>query len=226
MTENNKIPAWDIPTRLFHWVLVLLIANAYLTYEFGDVQMKWHMWNGYALLTLCLYRLIWGIVGSSTARFADFIKGPGAVIGYLASLKSDHPQKYLGHNPAGGLMILALLGLILTQGSMGLFTSDEILVEGPLVFLTSSDWVTFAGTLHRVGFWVIFGFAALHVAAAVFYLVVKKENLIKAMINGKKDRADVPDGARLQARSPVLALVCLLLSAGLVWVGVNIWTYF
>ncbi len=219
---NKKVAAWDIPTRLFHWILVTLIAAAYLTYEFGDVNMTYHMWNGYTILTLCLYRLLWGFFGSSTARFSDFIKGPKAVIGYILSLRGNAPQKYLGHNPVGGLMIVALLGLILTQGTMGLFTSDDILVEGPLVFLVSSDWVDTAGSIHRLGFWVIVSFAAVHVAAALFYLFVKKENLIRAMVSGKKEAEIVPAGEELQAASPLKALIFLAISAGIVWFGVNI----
>jgi len=224
MTAKH-IPAWDLPTRLFHWILVGLIASAYLTYEFGDVTMTYHMWNGYAILTLCLYRLLWGLVGSNTARFSHFIKGPGAVIRYLNSACTSTPQKFLGHNPAGALMVVALLALIIAQGSMGLFTSDDILVEGPLVHLASTDLVDTAGSLHRIGFWVILGFVALHVLAAFFYLFAKKENLIRPMVTGKKDAHSVPPEESLQARSPVLALVCLALSAGLVWLAVNIGSY-
>ncbi|NVK20158.1 MAG: cytochrome b/b6 domain-containing protein [Methylocystaceae bacterium] len=224
MTQKH-IPAWDIPTRLFHWLLVALIASAYLTYEFGDVTMTYHMWNGYAILTLCLYRLLWGLIGSNTARFSQFIKGPGAIIGYLKSARTATPQKFLGHNPAGALMVLVLLALIIGQGSMGLFTTDEILVEGPLVFLASSDWVDLAGSLHRIGFWVIMGFVALHVVAAFFYLFVKKENLIRPMVTGNKEAESVPAGETLQPRSPLLALICLAISAGVVWFAVNIGAY-
>ncbi len=222
MTHDTKIPAWYIPTRLFHWILVLLILNAYLTYEFGDVLMTYHQWNGYAILTLCLYRVFWGVMGSNTARFSHFIKGPKAIIAYLRSITSDQPQKFLGHNPLGGLMVLALLSLLLTQGSMGLFTSDDIMVKGPLAYLASSSWVNFAGTLHRIGFWVILGFAALHILAALFYVFVKKDNLIRAMINGVKETSTVPKGEVLKPRSPILALLCLTLSASCVWLVVNI----
>lgn len=225
MIEQKKIPAWDLPTRLFHWLLVALIASAYLTYKFGDVTMTYHMWNGYAILTLCLYRLLWGLVGSNTARFCQFIKGPKAIFSYLKSAKTDQPQKFLGHNPAGALMVLALLGLLITQGSMGLFTTDDIIVEGPLVFLASGDFVSWAGTIHRIGYWVILGFAGFHVLAALFYVFVKKDNLIRAMIDGKKDKHSVPEGESLQARSPLLALACLLIAAGIVYLVVNISAY-
>jgi cytochrome b len=220
----NKVAAWDLPTRLFHWLLVVLIACAYISYEFGDVQMKWHMWNGYAILTLCVYRLLWGVLGSSTARFSHFIKGPRAIFGYIHSLRTGQPQKYLGHNPVGALMVMALLVMILVQGTMGLFTSDDIFVEGPLVFLASSDWVTLAGSIHRLGFWVIVSFVGLHVLAALFYLLIKKENLIRAMVTGKKEDKTVPADDVLQEVSPFRALALLALSAVLVWTGLNIWS--
>ncbi|WP_135077749.1 cytochrome b/b6 domain-containing protein [Terasakiella sp. SH-1] len=225
MKSNQKIPTWDLPTRLFHWTLVALFINAYLTFEFGDVNMTYHMWNGYAILTLCLYRLLWGLFGSNTARFSDFIKGPKAVFTYLMSLKDPMPQKFLGHNPVGGLMVIALLLLLLGQGSMGLFTTDEIIVEGPLVFLASSDMVSLAGTLHRLGFWVILACVALHVSAALFYLIFKKENLIRAMVTGNKDAEIVPEGQELKQQSSFKALILLACSAGTVWLALNIWHF-
>jgi len=219
----KKVAAWDLPTRLFHWLLVILMACAYLSYEYGDVNMTWHMWNGYALLTLGLYRLMWGLWGSSTARFSQFIKGPGVVFGYVKSQHTNQPQKYLGHNPVGALMVLSLLGLILVQGSMGLFTSDDIMVEGPLAYKASSDWVTFAGSIHRIGFWVITGFVGLHVFAVAFYLLVKKENLIRPMISGKKDIRFVPDGGVLIAAPLSRALLSVFLSCVVLWLVVNAW---
>ncbi|SCA55148.1 Cytochrome B561, bacterial [Candidatus Terasakiella magnetica] len=225
MRPKSTIATWDLPTRLFHWALVGLFINAYLTFEFGDVNMTYHMWNGYAILTLCLYRLFWGIIGSNTARFSNFIKGPKAVLSYLTSLIRPPSEKHLGHNPVGGLMVIALLMLLLGQGTMGLFTSDEIIVEGPLVFIASDDWVSLAGTLHRVGFWVILGFVGLHVSAAFFYLLFKKENLIRAMITGRKQSHTVPISQSLEKRPLYLAALCLGLAAGCVWLALNIWHF-
>lgn len=223
-SKSTTVPVWDIPTRVFHWLLVAMMISAFLTYTFGDLNMTYHKWNGYGLLTLVTYRLLWGVFGSNTARFTNFVRGPGAIWAYLKSLNGPKPQKVLGHNPVGGLMVLALLGLILTQGAMGLFTTDDILVRGPLVHLVSSSWSAFAGTLHRVGFYVITGFAAAHVLAALFYLVVKKENLIVAMLTGKKPSTIVPEGETLSAKPLLRALILLMVSAGLVWLGVNVWT--
>ena len=221
--SNNKqtVRAWDLPTRLFHWLLVILIINAYLTYEFGDINMTYHMWNGYALLTLILFRLFWGLWGSSTARFAHFIKGPSAIISYIKSMHSPTPKKFLGHNPAGALMVIALLSLIIIQGTMGLFTSDDILVEGPLASKVSSDFVEFAGFIHAQAYWVIVGFAGFHVFAVFFYLFVKKENLIKAMVTGKKASHDAPDNQSLNEKPLFLAIFSLILSAGIIWLIVT-----
>lgn len=218
--KKNMVKAWDVPTRLFHWLLVVLIACSYLSYKFGDVMMQWHMLNGYAILTLVIYRLLWGVIGSSTARFRDFIKGPGAVFSYLKALFSKEPQKFLGHNPAGGLMVVALLLLILGQGTMGLFSSDDIMVEGPLVHKVSSSWVSTASSFHRIGFWVIVGFVSLHVFAAFFYLLVKKENLIRPMVTGLKERKFVPENVSLREVSPLIALMLLAVVAALLWFGV------
>ncbi|MEG3617525.1 cytochrome b/b6 domain-containing protein [Magnetovibrio sp. PR-2] len=216
---QHTTPVWDVPTRLFHWSLVAMMAAAFLTYEFADINMTWHKWNGYGLLTLVVYRVLWGVFGSNTARFASFVLGPGAVLRYLKS-----PTQTLGHNPVGALMVLALLSLILVQGSMGLFTTDEILVEGPLVHLVSSDWSSLAGTIHRLGFYVIAGFAGVHVLAALFYLVVKKENLIGAMFSGRKVNTHVPPGERLKPESRLRAIFLLAFSGALVWLSVNVWT--
>lgn len=221
----KTVEAWDLPTRLFHWILAVLILCAYLSYEYGDVQMKWHMWNGYAILTLCLYRVLWGILGSSTARFGDFVRGPRRIWGYVLSLRNGQEERYLGHNPLGACMVLALLLLILGQGSLGLFTSDDIFVDGPLVFLASSDWVSFAGSLHRIGFWVIVGFVSLHILAALFYVFVKRENLVRAMVNGRKPVKQAPSAAQLQKAPLHRALFLLLFSAGVIWLSLNIWSF-
>ena len=137
--NDRPVPTWDLPTRIFHWALVLLIIDAWVSYSFGDVLMRWHMWNGYALLTLVLFRLMWGIWGSNTARFSGFVASPLRVVRYLRALARGEDEHYLGHNPAGGWSVLVLLGLILVQGVCGLFASDDILV-GRLA------------SVHRLGF--------------------------------------------------------------------------
>ena len=222
MKSKLPVPAWDIPTRIFHWALVLLFINAWVTHVYGDVTKQWHMWNGYAVLTLCVYRVLWGVFGSSTSRFTDFIRGPRETVDYFVSLLRGRPLMYLGHNPLGGLMVVALLLLLSVQGAMGLFTSDDIIVSGPLAYLASSSWVDLAGSIHRNGYWVILGFVVVHVSAAFFYLLIKKENLIKPMITGKKDPEIVPEGIQMHAMPWVRAMLFLCLAAAVVAFVVNI----
>ncbi|WP_426415409.1 cytochrome b/b6 domain-containing protein [Aestuariirhabdus sp. LZHN29] len=221
---RKTIPTWDLPTRIFHWTLVILIANAWVSWKWADIEMLWHMWNGYALLTLVLFRLLWGIWGSSTARFTHFVRGPSAVFRYLNILRGGTHPRYLGHNPAGALSVIALLALVGLQGSFGLFASDDILVEGPLASLVSSDWQEQLGSWHHKGFYIILTVAGLHVGAVFAYLLLAKDNLVKPMITGHKEPHQVPDGESAYIAPLWLAAVTLLLAAGLVWLGVNIWT--
>jgi cytochrome b len=218
MKQTRDIPVWDLPTRLFHWLLVLLVAGAWLSHEFGDVTLTWHSWNGYALLTLLLFRLLWGIVGSSTARFADFVSGPRTVLHYL---RNHRPT--LGHNPAGGWSVLALLAVLLTQALAGLFATDDIIVSGPLNFLVKSDTAALLSSIHRLGFYVLLGLVVLHLAALAFHRFVHGDDLVRAMISGRKPADRVPPGAAAALRPLWLAVLCLACAALAVWLGVSMW---
>ena len=217
MEKRSTVQIWDLPTRLFHWLLVLLIAFSWYTGEEGI--MEWHMRSGYAILTLIVFRLLWGIFGSQTARFAQFVKGPQAIIAYARALLAGHPPHPLGHNPLGTLMIVALLLLVGAQASTGLFANDDIFTEGPLAHLVSkatSDQLTI---IHKTNFNVLLVLIAGHVAAALFYLFVKSENLIWPMVTGRKDISAEESGLRFG--SPLLAIVVLALAAAIVWVIVT-----
>lgn len=222
MESANRVRVWDLPTRLFHWALVVLVAGAWLSYTFGDVTMRWHKWNGYALLVLLLFRLLWGFVGSSTARFTDFLRGPGAVWTYL---QAGGRVRSLGHNPAGGWSVLIMLASIAVQAVAGLFASDEIIVSGPLNFLVSSASADVLSSIHRQGYYVLLGLAALHLGALFFYRFVRGENLIPPMITGYKRRSEVPPGAEARWRPLWLALLVLAISAAAVWLLINIWRW-
>ncbi|WP_127478133.1 cytochrome b/b6 domain-containing protein [Sulfurivermis fontis] len=222
MKQTCDIPVWDLPTRLFHWLLVLLVAGAWFSYKFGDVNMTWHKWNGYAVLTLLLFRLAWGIVGSSTARFGDFVKGPFTVLRYL---RDGARAPSLGHNPAGGWSVLAMLTVLGVQAGAGLFTSDDILVSGPLNFLVSSASADVLSSIHRLGYYVLLGLVALHLAALVFHRLAHGENLVRAMITGRKHPDHVPPGAAAVLRPLWLAALCLVLAALAVWLGINAWAW-
>ncbi|CAO3417727.1 cytochrome b/b6 domain-containing protein [Azospirillum doebereinerae] len=213
--RTREVPVWDLPTRLFHWSLVVLVAVAVLS---AKMDVLWvHMLAGQAILALVLFRLAWGVVGSQTARFADFVKGPRAVLAYLGRRRAGDAAAEgaaLGHNPLGALMVVALLLALGSQAVSGLFTSDDVLVDGPLVPLASSAVVATLSTLHRLlsdGILILVG---LHVLAVFAHLLVKKDNLIRPMLTGRKT-VDTPVPAPRRA-SPALALAILAASAGLV----------
>ncbi|WP_298374687.1 cytochrome b/b6 domain-containing protein [Azospirillum sp.] len=209
----RDVRVWDLPTRLFHWTLALLVAIAVVSAKMDALSV--HMFVGETILALVLFRLVWGIVGSQTARFSDFIKGPRAILAYIAQSKTPGAAPVtLGHNPLGGLMVVVLLLALGAQAGSGLFTSDDIVVDGPLVPLVAGATVKALSTLHRLlsdGILILVG---LHVAAVLAYLLVKKDNLIRPMITGRKRVAHPVEEPR--RASPLLALAILLAAVGLV----------
>ncbi len=188
---------WDWPTRLVHWLLVALVAFSWWSAE--NHEMEYHRYSGYALLGVVVFRVYWGFVGSATARFTQFVKGPRAVFSYLRSLRASRfdsePSAYspqptafrIGHNPLGALSVLALLVLLLTQVGLGLFAVDIDGIEsGPLSHLVSFETGRILASRHEAVFNILLAFIVLHVAAILFYLIVKRDNLIRPMIVGKK----------------------------------------
>src|SRR5215813_9271872 len=132
--NKERIRIWDAPTRLFHWTLAVLIAVSYFTGQAGGDWMKFHFWSGYAILTLLLFRIAWGFVGSTTARFSHFIAGPSAAIDHLRKLGGADKPREVGHNPLGGAMVVLLIFGVLLQVAAGLFSADTDtgMVNGPL----------------------------------------------------------------------------------------------
>lgn len=219
-----SVPVWDLPTRLFHWTLVALVAFAWITSEYAeklaDPTLNMHRWNGIAILVLVVWRLLWGVAGSPTARFASFVRGPAAVLAYLRGLLRGAPARYLGHNPAGAYMVLALLAIVGIEAALGLFTVEHNdLTAGPLYRLLSEDAVKQVSRLHRMMFDnVLLPFVVVHVTVNLLYGLVKREPLIPAMITGRKPAADYVDaGAQSAPGRPALrALFLLAVSAALV----------
>lgn len=216
-TAPGDVPVWDLPTRLFHWTLVVLLAVAYFSAQAGNFDV--HFPVGYAILTLILFRIAWGFVGSRTARFADFVKGPPAVALYLRGLVSGGAKEpgTLGHNPAGALMVLALLAAVLVQAVTGLFTTDDILVEGPLYHLVPSSVASDLSTVHRIVINLILLLVAVHVLAVAAYKLIKREDLVRPMITGRKRVAGLtvpePQQAGLLRALVVLALAAAAVTA-------------
>lgn len=176
---------WDIPVRLFHWSIAILIGLAWWSGE--QRLLEWHRRAGYAVLCLLLFRVLWGFFGGHHARFANFVSHPIRAIGYAReNLLTRHAVTSPGHNPLGGWSVLALLGAMILQTLLGLFAVDiDGLESGPLSHLVSFDVGRLAARGHHFIFDILLGLIGLHVAAIAFYLLYKKENLTTAMITGK-----------------------------------------
>lgn len=199
----TKQRVWDLPTRLFHWLLVALIGFSWWSAENGEID--WHIWSGIAVLTLLVFRLLWGFFGSSTARFASFIRGPAAVRDYL---REPDGWRAAGHTPLGGLSVLALLGLTAIQVALGLVSVDEDgLNEGPLAGLVSIDTADAARELHEAAFNVLLAFIILHVAAILYYRLFKRKRLVGPMITGRAELD--PEAQPMRPAKWWAALLCL-----------------
>jgi cytochrome b len=176
-----RTAVWDLPTRLAHWSFVIGVTISWWTAETG--RLEWHRWSGYALLGVLLFRLYWGFVGSSTARFGGFVRGPRAIGSYLRGTWQVRP----GHNPLGALSVLALLGLLLLQIVLGLFAVDVDGIEsGPLSLYVSFETGRVCAEWHDTVFGVLQVLILLHIVAVLYYLLFKRQNLIGTMVTGKR----------------------------------------
>lgn len=203
---------WDAPVRLFHWAIVLLVCFSWGSAQWG--HMDWHKLSGYAILTLLLFRIVWGFVGSDTARFARFLKSPLAALQHLSHMTKREADREIGHNAAGGWMVLVLLGLLLVQAATGMASNDDVDTEGPYARLVGKEWSDWASHIHSLTFTLIEIAVAAHVLALLAYAVLKGQNLVRPMITGKKR---LPGNTRApRMMSPVLAGVVLLAAAGAV----------
>jgi cytochrome b len=222
-TANAKIKVWDLPVRLFHWTLVILMVASYFSGRAGGDWMKLHFWSGYAILTLLLFRIAWGFVGSTTARFSNFVKGPIAGLAYLRDLVTGRPTYDAGHNPAGGAMVIVLIFAVLAQAVAGLFSADTDLgtVNGPLANLIADKWVDRLTYFHKFWINVLWCLVGLHVLASLVYLLWKRQNLIGSMFTGHKPHAHVaPPGQPAPAlgfASGRLALSLLVVAGAIVY---------
>ncbi len=210
---ERAVRIWDVPTRAFHWLLAVLILAAYLTQEFG--QLDRHMTIGYVVLTLVLFRILWGIIGSEPSRFVSFMPTPGKVGRYLAALSRGRPPKMAGHNPLGALLIFAMLVLVALQAGTGLFANDDIFTEGPLAKLVSSETSADLTDIHKTSFWILLWCIVAHVVANVGYEVVFRQPVIQAMVTGLKPLPAVIAAPRL--RPLWLAVPPLALAGFTVW---------
>lgn len=219
--DGPAVPVWDWPVRAVHWAIVVLVAILITTGLLGNELLVWHMRAGATLLALLLFRIIWGFVGSANARFASFIRGPGAIIAYLRSIVRPPHQLHATHNPIGGWMVIALLLAMLFQASTGLFTNDDILNDGPLVKLVSKDFSDWISSFHRRGWWVVAGLAVAHMLAVLSYYVFLHQDLIRPMVSGAKRLPPHVAVAAAAEASSTRALVLLAVCGFAVWWMVN-----
>jgi cytochrome b len=213
LPAGGPVRVWDLPTRLLHWTLVALVSASVVTAKLGGLWLDWHMRSGYAILALLVFRLLWGVAGSRHARLAHFVRGPRVVLAYL---RGRHPHDGAGHNPAGALSVVAILAVLLMQAATGLFTNDGSFTEGPLARLVSSASGELLSTAHRWGELAIYALIGLHLAAVLYYLAVRRDNLVGPMITGDRRgiaARPVPDGPALWLRAVVLFGVAAALTA-------------
>ncbi|HEV8444307.1 MAG TPA: cytochrome b/b6 domain-containing protein [Steroidobacteraceae bacterium] len=208
--SRTRVRVWDAPTRLFHWLMVIAVAICWWTGDSG--RLEWHRWTGYFLLGLLVFRLYWGFVGGSTARFGNFLRGPRAVLEYLRGRAAPRP----GHNPLGAMSVLVLLGLLLAQVVLGLFAVDVDGIEsGPLSLYVSFEAGRTAAHWHHRVFDALLWLIALHVLAIAWYLVVRKDNLIAAMFHGTHEYPGAPQPLRSVA--PWRLVVGAMLAGVVTW---------
>ncbi len=217
---GTPVRLWDWPVRLVHWLFVLLLPALWWTAEEGNLTL--HKQLGMVMLILVAFRILWGLVGSSTARFGSFLRGPVTVTRYVRSLFGGTPgEAAVGHNPLGGWSVVILLLALAGQVSLGLIAQDTDGIEsGPLNYLVDYDTAEWARDMHELGFNLILALVAVHLLAIVFYLAVKRDNLVGPMLTGRRRLAM---GAAVPKIAPWwMALICLFLAwafGGWIWAG-------
>jgi cytochrome b len=208
----TPVRVWDLPTRAFHWLLALTLVGSFATGMIGGNAMVWHLRCGYVVLTLLLFRLIWGLVGGRWSRFASFAYPPGALLRYLRGEPRAGEHLDVGHNPLGALSVFALLGLLVVQVATGLVADDEIATVGPLNRFVKDATGLAATYWHKVwGSKILFALVLLHIAAIVFYRLRRGTDLVRPMLSGDKP---LPPGVPPSADTPATRSLAFMLALG------------
>jgi cytochrome b len=209
---------WDLPTRLFHWLLALAVVGSVVSGQIGGNAMVWHTRLGLLVLALLAFRLVWGFVGGRWSRFSAFLYGPRSVMAYLRGDTGPGGRYDIGHSPVGALSVWALLLLLAVQVTTGLVADDEIATTGPLNRFVSSRIANAASAWHEeVGKVVLIVLSVVHVAAVFYYLWRRKKNLLAPMIHGDAALPDDIPASRDGPAQRVLALVVVLAAAAFAW---------
>lgn len=222
--QPTQVRVWDLPTRTFHWVLAACVIGSIVSAKIGGNAMVWHFRLGYVVFTLLAFRVLWGLVGGRWSRFASFIYAPATTLRYLRGQSRADEHHEVGHNPLGAFSVFGLLAILAAQIGTGLFADDEISNTGPLIKFVSGATSSLLTSWHKTyGQWLIITLVLLHIAAIVYYLVRKRQNLVRPMLVGDKPLApDVPASVDTGAsRSLALALLaaCAALVAWIVNLG-------
>jgi cytochrome b len=209
---------WDGATRLFHWSIVLLVAVSYASITLADgpnasLWMKIHFISGETMLALLIFRIVWGVIGSETSRFSHFLSSPIEAFRHLSKLREREPDTEIGHNAAGGWMVLILLTLLAAQVGTGLFANDDGVNEGPLAKFVPKPLSDQLSGWHGIVFNVLIALIALHVVVVIVYMALKGQNLVRPMLTGKKRLPAATPAPRMA--SPILAATVLALAAAI-----------
>lgn len=214
--NRTRVRIWDLPTRLFHWALVICLIGSLISVSLGGNAVEWHFRFGYGILTLLLWRVLWGFLGPRYARFSHFLGSPALL---LARLRGKKPAPAAGHNPWGALSVYVMLKLLFLQVLTGLFANDSILWDGPLRPLVSGETSDLITTLHRLNRWLLLGFIGLHLCAITWYQTRRRARLVQAMVTGDHEfvtNQELPAPARDNAAVRWSALGLLIVSAAAV----------
>lgn len=211
---------WDLPTRLFHWVLALCVVGSFVTGLIGGNALVWHMRLGYTIFTLLAFRILWGVVGGRWSRFASFVYTPGSLLRYLRRRSRPDEHHEVGHSPLGALSVFALLAILAAQVGTGLFADDEIATTGPLNrFVASATGLALTAWHKGWGQWTIVALVLLHVAAIGWYRLGRGVDLVRPMLSGDRAlAADVPASADGAGTRVLAALLLALCAAGVGWI--------
>ena len=209
-TCEGESLVWDLPLRAVHWLIALAVAGCWATHYAGVEWFAWHRRLGYAVLVLVAFRIAWGFLGTRHARFASFLRGPRAILDYL---RGRAPSPPVGHNPLGALAVLAMLAVLLVQAVTGLYANDEIMNAGPFYGWVEPGLSNRITSLHRLNSDLLLVLIGLHVAAVAWYVAVRRQPLLRAMITGTKPPALVPPDQSIAGSRVVLALVLVGLFA-------------
>lgn len=216
-----RVRVWDLPIRLFHWMLALAVVGLLITANLGGFWMDWHMRLGVFVLSLLIFRLLWGLVGGRWSRFSTFLYSPSALLAYL---RGQAPLMHrVGHTPLGALSVFALLGILTLQVATGLFTDDAIFFSGPLVMIGSNEWIEWASRYHKgLGKYLVLVLVGLHLLALLVYKIVKKQALVAAMVHGDKTLSEAVPSSSDRLVDGLKAMAVYLLACGLAFLIVSL----